>query len=48
MIVDENEFVLKPNSVITITSGQVHYFKKNQAATGFVLAFTFDFFLQNR
>ncbi|HNP21085.1 MAG TPA: helix-turn-helix domain-containing protein [Panacibacter sp.] len=44
MIVDENEFVLKPNSVITITSGQVHYFKKNQAATGFVLAFTFDFF----
>ncbi|MEO6637652.1 MAG: AraC family transcriptional regulator [Ginsengibacter sp.] len=44
MVVDENEFVLEPNSVITITSGQVHYFKKNNAATGFVLEFTFDFF----
>ncbi len=44
MVVDENEFVLKANSVITITSGQVHYFKKTKAATGFVLEFTFDFF----
>jgi AraC-like DNA-binding protein len=44
MVVDENEFVLKTNSVITITSGQVHYFKKIKAATGVVLEFTFDFF----
>ncbi len=44
MVVDENEFVLKPNAVITITSGQIHYFKKTKAATGFVLEFTFDFF----
>lgn len=44
MVVDENEFVLKANSLITITSGQVHYFKKSKAAKGFVLEFTFDFF----
>lgn len=44
MVVDENEFVLKPNSIITITSGQVHYFKESKAAMGFVLEFTFDFF----
>ncbi|MEO6230911.1 MAG: AraC family transcriptional regulator [Ferruginibacter sp.] len=44
IVVDENEFVLKANSVITITSGQVHYFKKTKVATGFVLEFTFDFF----
>jgi AraC family transcriptional activator of pobA len=44
MVVDENEFVLKANSVITITSGQVHYFKKSKNANGFVLEFTFDFF----
>ncbi len=44
IVVDENEFVLKANSVITITSGQVHYFKKTKAATGFILEFSFDFF----
>ena len=44
IVADENEFVLKANSVITITSGQVHYFKKLHAAKGFVLEFTFDFF----
>ncbi len=47
IVVDENEFILKANSVITITSGQVHYFKKTKAATGFVLEFTFDFFCKN-
>lgn len=47
LLVDENEFILKANSVITITSGQVHYFKKTKAATGFVLEFTFDFFCKN-
>jgi quercetin dioxygenase-like cupin family protein len=25
--VDENEFILTQNAVITITSGQIHYFK---------------------
>ena len=44
MVVDENEFLLKANSVITITSGQIHYFKKINVAKGFILEFTFDFF----
>jgi AraC-like DNA-binding protein len=47
MVVDENEFVLKANSVITITSGQIHYFKKIKAAKGFVLEFTYDFFCKD-
>jgi AraC family transcriptional regulator, transcriptional activator of pobA len=47
MVVDENEFVLKPNTVITITSGQIHYIKKVKAAKGFVLEFTFDFFCKD-
>jgi AraC family transcriptional activator of pobA len=45
--VDENEFVLTPNSVITITSGQIHYFKNIQNATGFILEFTYDFFCKD-
>ena len=44
IMVDENEFVLKTNSVITITSGQFHYFKKLNVGKGLVLEFTFDFF----
>jgi AraC family transcriptional regulator, transcriptional activator of pobA len=47
LVVDENEFVLKPNSVITITSGQIHYFKKVNTAKGLVLEFTFDFFCKS-
>lgn len=47
MVVDENEFVLKPNSVITITSGQIHYIKKINAAKGYVLEFTYDFFCKD-
>jgi AraC family transcriptional regulator, transcriptional activator of pobA len=47
MVVDEDEFVLKTNMVITITSGQVHYIKKSTVATGFVLEFTFDFFCKD-
>ena len=42
--VDENEFVIKKNSVITITSGQIHYITKNNKAKGFILEFTYDFF----
>ena len=44
--VDENVFELKTNSVITITSGQVHYLKNTKNTKGFVLEFTYDFFLQ--
>jgi AraC family transcriptional activator of pobA len=47
MVVDENEFVLKSNTVITITSGQIHYFKDTKGARGFVLEFTYDFFCKD-
>src|SRR5580704_956833 len=47
LVVDENEFVLKANSVITITSGQIHYIKTKKAPKGFVLEFTYDFFCKN-
>jgi AraC family transcriptional regulator, transcriptional activator of pobA len=47
IVVDENEFVLKANQVVTITSGQVHYFKKLKAAKGFIVEFTLDFFCKN-
>jgi AraC family transcriptional regulator, transcriptional activator of pobA len=47
LVVDENEFELKANTVITITSGQIHYIKKAKAAKGFVLEFTYDFFCKD-
>jgi len=47
IVVDENEFILSSNSVITITSGQIHYFKKLKAAKGFILEFTYDFFCKD-
>ena len=47
IVVDENEFKLTANSVITITSGQIHYLKKTKAARGFVLEFTYDFFCKD-
>ena len=47
IVVDENVFELKANTVITITSGQVHYLKKEKNAKGFVLEFTYDFFCKN-
>lgn len=47
MVVDENEFVLQSNTVITITSGQFHYFKKIDKAKGWVLQFSFDFFCKS-
>lgn len=47
LVVDENEFVLTANSVITITSGQIHYFKKTDRAKGLVLEFTYAFFCKD-
>lgn len=47
LTVDENEFELKANDVITITSGQVHYIKKNQKVKGYVLEFTYSFFCKD-
>jgi len=45
--VDENEYLIIKNSVLTITSGQIHFIKNNSNATGFVLEFTYDFFCKN-
>lgn len=47
IVVDENEFILKANSVITITSGQIHYIKNEKAAKGRALEFTYDFFCKD-
>ncbi|MEO8238962.1 MAG: AraC family transcriptional regulator [Flavobacterium sp.] len=45
--VDENEFILTENSVLTITSGQVHFFKNIGNAAGFILEFTYNFFCKD-
>ena len=47
IIVDESEFALNAGTVITITSGQIHYIKRKKALKGFVLEFTYDFFCKN-
>lgn len=47
IVVDENEFILNSNTVITITSGQVHYFKNLKETEGYVLEFTFAFFCRD-
>lgn len=45
--VDENEFILIENSVLTITSGQIHYFKNSNNAKGYILEFTYNFFCKD-
>ncbi len=47
VVVDDKELKLKQNEVVTITSGQIHYLKKLNAAKGFVLEFTLDFFCKD-
>lgn len=47
LAVDENVFELKANTIITITSGQIHCLKNTNDAEGFVLEFTYDFFCKN-
>ncbi|MBA3647423.1 MAG: helix-turn-helix domain-containing protein [Chitinophagales bacterium] len=47
IVVDDKELELKQFQVITITSGQIHYFKKLNAAEGFILEFTFGFFCKD-
>lgn len=44
VVVDENELTVAENSVLTITSGQIHYFKDFANAKGYILEFTLDFF----
>jgi AraC-like DNA-binding protein len=47
IVIDDKELKLNKNQVVTITSGQVHYFKKLNTAKGFVLEFTLDFFCKD-
>ncbi|MEX0360953.1 helix-turn-helix domain-containing protein [Flagellimonas sp.] len=47
IVVDEKELTVKQNSVLTITSGQIHYFKDIRDAQGYILEFTLDFFCKN-
>lgn len=47
VVVDEKELQLKAKEVLTITSGQIHYFKKFDKADGFILEFSVDFFCKN-
>lgn len=45
--VDESEFDLKSNEIITITSGQIHCILKTKNTEGLVLQFTYDFFCKD-
>lgn len=47
IVVDGKEFTLQPNDVLTITSGQYHYFKKSENIKGILLDFTLDFFCKS-
>jgi len=47
VVVDEKELKLKQYHVLTITSGQIHYFKNCNKADGYILEFTLDFFCKN-
>ena len=47
LMVDEHDYELKAGSVITITSGQVHYIKKMNSPKGYVLEFTYAFFCKD-
>ena len=44
LAVDENSFTLQCHEVITITSGQYHFFTAVEDARGFILEFTLDYF----
>ena len=47
MAVDDGEFWLEANTVLTITSGQIHFLRENKDAKGYILEFTYDFFCKN-
>lgn len=44
VVVDEKELEVKAREVLTITSGQIHYFKNFTNSEGYILEFTLDFF----
>jgi AraC family transcriptional regulator, transcriptional activator of pobA len=46
-IVDGKSLILKTSDVLTITSGQVFYFKNYDSARGLILEFTYDFFCKD-
>src|SRR5258706_9110617 len=47
IVVDDKELLLHQNEVVTITSGQIHYFKKLNTTKGFILEFTLGFFCKD-
>lgn len=47
VVVDETEFLLSANDILTITSGQIHHIKQNHEGKGQVMEFTLDFFCKN-
>ncbi len=48
IVVDDKEYRLESKDILTITSGQYHYFKKVENNTnGDILYFTLDFFCKN-
>jgi len=48
LIVDDKELQIGPNEVLTITSGQYHYFKRLEHAGGYILEFTLGFFCKDQ
>ncbi|MEQ8627427.1 helix-turn-helix domain-containing protein [Ekhidna sp.] len=44
--IDGSDFSLSPREAVTITSGQIHFFKDNRAK-GYILEFTYDFFCKD-
>lgn len=47
VIADGKSFILNKNQVLTITSGQVHFFKNIKSAAGYILEFTLNFFCKD-
>ncbi|MEO6132513.1 MAG: AraC family transcriptional regulator [Saprospiraceae bacterium] len=47
VIIDGKELGIQKNEVVTITSGQIFYFKKIKGAVGCILEFTFGFFCKD-
>ncbi|HQU73381.1 MAG TPA: AraC family transcriptional regulator [Calditrichia bacterium] len=47
IIVDDKKLTLRPREVLTITSGQYHYFEDLEGGEGLVLEFTTDFFCKD-
>lgn len=47
IVVDDKELTLQKHEVLTITSGQIHYFKDLKKAEGYLLSFTLNFFCKD-